>query len=37
MYKVDEFGHYFETKVKEKDGSHPTQPGTINDGKVRKE
>jgi potassium efflux system protein len=37
MYKVDEFGHYFETKVKEKDSAHPTHPGTINDGKIRKE
>jgi hypothetical protein len=37
MYKVDEFGNYFESKIKDKDDKHPTHHGIINDGKVRKE
>lgn len=37
MYKVDEFGHYFESKIKEKDSSHPTHHGIIDDGKIKKE
>lgn len=37
MYKVDEFGQYFETKIKEKESTHPTHHGIIDDGKIRKE
>lgn len=35
MYKIDEFGQYFETKLP--DGGHPSQHGHMDDGKIKKE
>jgi small-conductance mechanosensitive channel len=35
MYKVDEFGQYFETKIAK--DAHPASPGLVDDGKIRKE
>jgi small-conductance mechanosensitive channel len=35
MYKIDEFGQYFETKLPNE--GHPSQHGKVDDGKIRKE
>ncbi len=35
MYKIDEFGQYFETKLPA--DSHPSKHGIVSDGKIRKE
>jgi len=35
MYKIDEFGQYFETKLPA--DSHPAAHGLVNDGKIKKE